>query len=133
MVCKLNTIQKLIILNTIKTLHCNNNSNNNYDSNIIIIVIICTIYITSSYLFLLALWFQPYRPHTALLSTVVPLKDLSCQRESEAKEIIRKRAWIGSNVATVTSSCQEGSIMSINVNFMIPTLESGRQWKSLPD
>lgn len=132
MVCKLNTIQKLIILNTIKTLHCNNN-NNTYDSNIIIIAIICTIYITSSYLFLLAFWFQPYRPHTALLSTVLPLKDLSCQRESEAKEIIRKKAWIGLNVATVTSSCQEGSIMSINVNFMIPTLESGRQWKSLPD
>ena len=72
------------------------------------------IYITSSYFFLLAFWFQPYRPHTAKLSTVLPFKDLSCQRESEAKEIIRKKAWIGSNVATVTSR-QEGSIMNINV------------------
>ena len=74
-----------------------------------------------------------YRPQTAILSAVLPFKDLSCQRESESKEIIRKKARIGSNVATVTSSCQEGSIVSINVNFMIPTLESGRQWKSLPD
>lgn len=49
----------------------------------------------------------------------ISVTDLSsCQRENE-REMIPKKTWVGSNVATATLSCLKGNIMNKNVNFLI--------------